>query len=95
MTTMLRTLEDMTGEMIVARIPALDQEDMVRVRLHKIEGSGIWIESQDFNEAMLKRVGMAASARGLVLFVPFSSIDFIVSSVSSPALSEAAFGLGE
>ena len=91
----MRDFKEMIGKMIVARIPALDQDDIVTVRLHKVEANGIWIESQEFNEAMLHRVGMAASLRGLVLFVPFSSVDFIVSSVSSPALSEAAFGLGK
>ena len=92
---MLRDLNGMIGKMIVARIPALDQEDMVTARLHKVEANGIWVESQSFNEAILERVGMTASLRGLVLFVPFSSIDFVVSSVSSPALSEAGFGLVE
>ncbi len=80
---MLRSFEEMTGKMIVARIPALDHEDMVTVRLHKVNTSGIWVESQAFNEAMLERVGMAASARGLVLFIPFGSVDYIVSSTDS------------
>jgi len=58
----------MTGKMIVARIPALDTEDMVSVRLIRAEPTGLWIESDAFNQEMLKRVGMAASARGLVPF---------------------------
>ena len=85
----------MIGKFIVTRIPALDRENMVLVRLHKVEESGIWIESQSFNETMLQKFGMAASATTLVLFIPFSGIEFIVSSVSSISLSEAAFGLGE
>lgn len=88
-------LREMIGTLIVARIPVLDQEEMVTVRLHKVEASGVWVESQDFNEAMLKRVGMAASTTSLVLFIPFSGIDFIVASLSSTALSEAALGLAE
>jgi len=91
---MLR-LRHMIGKFIVTRIPALDRENMVLVRLHKVEESGIWVESQSFNETMLQKFGMAASATTLVLFIPFSGIEFIVSSVSSISLSEAAFGLGE
>lgn len=68
---------------------------MVLVRLLKVEESGIWVESQNFNETMLQKFGMAASATTLVLFVPFSAIEFIVSSVNSTVLSETAFGIGE
>ena len=85
----------MIGKFIVARIPVLDGENMALVRLHKVEESGIWVESQSFNETMLQKFGMAASATTLVLFVPFSGIEFIVSSVSSIALSETAFGLSD
>lgn len=93
--TMTLCLREMTGTLIVARIPVLDPEEMVTVRLHKVESSGVWIESQDFHEAVLKRVGMAASTTSLVLFIPFSGIDYIVASVNSTVLSEAAFGLAE
>jgi len=37
---MLR-LRHIIGKFIVARIPALDRENMVLVRLHKVEESGI------------------------------------------------------
>ena len=92
---MVKNLHAMVGARIVARIPVLDQEDMVVVQLHRVEIAGIWIESQDFNEVILKRVGIAASATALVLFIPFSGIDYILGSVNSPALSEAALGLAE
>ena len=91
---MLR-LRHMIGKFIVARIPVLDGGNMVLVRLLKVEESGIWVESQNFNETMLQKFGMAASATTLVLFVPFSGIEFIVSSVNSTVLSETAFGTGE
>ena len=94
-TTMALNIREMIGRFIVARIPALDRENMVLVRLHKVEASGIWVENQNFNETMLQKFGMAASATTLVLFVPFSGVEFIVSSLSSIALSETAFGLGE
>jgi hypothetical protein len=91
---MLR-LRHMIGKFIVTRIPALDRENMFLVRLHKVEESGIWVESQSFNETMLQKFGMAASAMTLVLFMPFSGIEFIFSSVGTIVLSEKAFGIGE
>jgi hypothetical protein len=94
-TTMTPQLRNMLGKLIVARIPALDRENMVLVRLHTVEASGIWIESQKFNETMLQNLGIVASVTTLVLFVPFSDVDFIISSVGSIVLSEKAFGIGE
>jgi len=91
---MLR-LRYMIGKFIVTRIPALDRENMVLVRLHTVEASGIWIESQNFKETMLQNPGIVASVTTLVLFVPFSGIEFIVSSVGTSVLSEKAFGIGE
>lgn len=91
----LRSLTEMIGELIMARIPALDAENMVFVRLHKVESSGIWVESHCYNQEMLEKFDMPVSATTLVLFVPFSSIAYIVSSIRTIALSETALGLGE
>jgi hypothetical protein len=44
---------------------------------------------------VVKFIDTGDAIETLVLFVPFSKIEFIVSSVSSILLSEAAFGLGE
>ena len=86
-------LKSMVGEMIIARIPALDQDELSLVKLHGIEANGLWIESQDFTDSMMKKCNLAASSTTTVLFVPFSSIDFIVGAYRSLALSETAFGL--
>jgi hypothetical protein len=84
----------MTGKMIVARIPVLADE-MVLIRLHGLEATGIWVESRDFNESILQKHQMAASTTSLILFIPFSGIDFIVSSVLSVSLSERLLGLDD
>ena len=91
----LPSLKEMIGKLIVARIPALDNENMVFVRLHKVEPSGLWVESHFYNQEMLEKFDMPVSSTTLVLFVPYSSIDYIVSSIRTIALSETAFGLGE
>jgi hypothetical protein len=89
----MRTLRSMTGEMIVVRIPVLDAEDMILVRLHKVDAHGIWVESQQFSESILKRVGVTFSRTTIILFIPFHKVDFILSSENMFCLSETAFGL--
>lgn len=87
------SLREMIGTLIVARIPALDEENNVFVRLHRVEMSGIWVESKTFNQEMLEKYEVPASITTLVLFIPFSGIDYIISSVECVALSETALGL--
>jgi hypothetical protein len=86
-------LNKMLGEIIVARIPALDDNELSAVKLHSVEASGIWIESQRFTEKMMERFQTDSSSTTPVLFVPFEKVDFIVGSLTSLSLSEKAFGL--
>ncbi len=90
----IRCLKSMEGECIIARIRAFD-DDLVLVRLHRVEPHGIWIEHQDFTNQMMRRFGMASSTTTLVLFVPFASIDFVVGAVHALSLSEDALGLND
>ena len=89
------SLREMIGTLIVARIPALDKENNVFVRLHKVEMSGIWVESKTFNQDMLEKYEIPASITTLVLFIPFSGIEYIIASVESVTLSETALGLSD
>jgi hypothetical protein len=91
----MRSLKSMVGEMIILRAPVLDPEEMSLVKLHAVESSGLWIESQNFTDAMRKKLQLSSSATTLVLFVPFQSIQFIVGSKNSLCLSETAFGLSD
>ena len=93
MEPVVRSLKEMVGEFIVTRIPVLDKENKILVRLHKVESGGIWVESHAFNEAMLEEYEMPGSVTSLLLFIPYSGIDFIVSSIQAVVLSETAFGL--
>ena len=90
---MTRSLKSMVGEMIVARIPALVSDEMSLIKLHGVDLNGIWIESQDFTDMMMEKLHLTSSGTTLVLFVPFHSIDYIVGSIDSLALSEKSFGL--
>ena len=87
------SLREMVGTLIVARIPALDKENNVFVRLHRVDMGGLWVESKTFNQDMLDKYEIPASITTLVLFIPFSGIEYIISSVECVALSETALGL--
>ena len=89
----MRTLKKMVGEVIIARIPVLDEYELSLVKLHGVDANGIWIESQEFTESMMKKLKLTTSAITLVLFVPYPRIDFVVGSVDSLCLSETALGL--
>jgi len=87
------SLREMVGTLIVARIPALDKDNNVFVRLHRVDMGGIWIESKTFNQEMLEKNEIPASMTTLVLFIPFSGIEYIIASVECVSLSETALGL--
>lgn len=89
----MRSLKNMVGEMIIVRIAALDPEEMSLVKLHAVEPVGVWIECQDFTDAMMQKCHLSTSITTPVLFVPFTSIEFILGSLRSLSLSETAFGL--
>jgi hypothetical protein len=89
----IRPLKSMVGEIIVVRTPALDEDEMTLVKLLGVEANGIWMESQDFTEAMMKKCNVSTSVTTLLLFVPFHRIDFIVGSIRALSLSEGALGL--
>jgi len=89
----VRALKNMVGEVIIAQIPVLDRQELSLVKLHGVDANGIWIESQEFTESMMKKLKLTTSVTTLVLFVPYPGIDFIVGSVDSLCLSERALGL--
>lgn len=90
-----RALRSLVGETIIIRSSVLDPNDMTRVRLHRVESEGIWIESQAFTDEVMERCNTATSVSTLVQFIPFARIDYIVGSVRAVSLSERAFGLTE
>jgi hypothetical protein len=89
------SLKNMIGTVVIARIRAIDNEEMVLVKLHKVEAAGVWIEDQNFTDKLMLRCGIAASRTIPVVFVPFQGIDFILGSIDSLSLSERAFGVSD
>jgi hypothetical protein len=45
----------MIGEVVIARIPLLDADGMMSLKLHGVETCGIWVESQDFTNELMER----------------------------------------
>lgn len=41
----ITSLKNLVGQMVIARIPAINADDMRRVRLHAVEPTGVWVES--------------------------------------------------
>lgn len=89
----MRTLQSIVGEVIIARIPLLDAEGLMLVKLHAVEANGFWVESQDFTNQLMEKFHFSSSRTTLLLFLPFDKIDFIIASLDSLSLSEPAFGV--
>ena len=89
----MRDLASLIGEVIVARIPLLDPDGMMLVKLHGVEAHGIWIESQDFTNQLMEKFHFSSSRTTPLVFVPFDKVDFIIGSLDSLSLSEPSFGL--
>jgi hypothetical protein len=87
----MRSLKEMVGENILACIPSISSELLVSLRLHGVTRHGIWVESQAFTDAMLRKFNAAASTTTLLLFIPFQRIDFILDAIGEVSLSEDAF----
>jgi hypothetical protein len=91
----MRTLKSMVGEIIMARIPALDKKEMVLVTLHMVEAAGIWVESQEFTETVMAKCNIVASRTTVLMFVPFHGVEYVLGSIDSLSLSEKAFGVSD
>ncbi|MFI5096983.1 MAG: hypothetical protein ACHQT6_03320 [Candidatus Acidiferrales bacterium] len=83
----------MIGEVVIARIPLLDADGMMLVKLHAVEANGLWLESQDFTNELMEKFQFFSSRTTPLVFVPFDKVDFIIASLDSLSLSESAFGL--
>ena len=91
----MRTLQNMIGEVIMARIPLLDVDGMMLVKLHGVEANGLWIESQDLTNQLMEKFQVSSSRTTPLVFIPLDKVDFIIASLESLALSESAFGIAD
>jgi hypothetical protein len=69
-------------------VPIFNPNEAVKAKIHAVEASGIWVESQTMIEKMLAIVGRTSGAATPLFFLPFSSIVFVMASIALPSLSE-------
>jgi hypothetical protein len=89
----LLDLKSLEGSVITGLFYPLNLTLLVKVKLHRVEPYGLWIESQELTDKLLATRGAASSSKTGVLFIPWSQIAVIVDSLDEPALSEKSFGL--
>jgi hypothetical protein len=86
-------LSEFVGQTLTAWIPLIHTTHFQEVKLHGIDGGGVWIESQTITNQLLSIANVQDAPRTLVFFVPFHEIRFLMRSIDSPSLCEKAFGL--
>ncbi len=89
----MKSLKEREGEEIIAILPFLHAAQLQRVKLHKVEEAGIWIESQPITNAILTGLRQPVGTKTPVWFVPWHQVTLIMDSLDQVALSEKAFGL--
>lgn len=81
-------LVGLIGQTVAMMVPVFDPSHTVNVKIHALEPSGIWVESQMMIETMLTSIGRKSGAATPLFFLPFSSIAFVMASIGLPSLSE-------
>ena len=88
MTYEVPSLAGLAGQVVGAKIPFLNQDTTVRVKVHAVEVSGLWIEDQTLTDRLLHQAGRSSAPATIILFCPFQHIEFVGASVAVPSLSE-------
>jgi hypothetical protein len=78
------SLQNLVGQQVTALIPALHPSTLTQVTIHAVETGGIWIEHNPVTHKILRDAKQAASAKTVMLFVPYSGIDWILALLSRP-----------
>ncbi len=89
--TTFQTIFDQ-GSSVWAMIPGLSKQ-LLKLNLEGVEQGGIWIQSQELTDVLL-RVMVRPSLEGtLVIFVPYSAIQYAVVLGEGVSLSAEKLGL--
>jgi hypothetical protein len=82
------SLESLVGRVVGMRVPIINSESTIHAKIHRVETSGLWIESSEITELLLTSSEKTGAPRTLILFFPFSEIDFVMGFLDVPSLSE-------
>jgi len=80
-------LESLVGRTVGMRIPALGLNKTIHAKVLGVELSGLWIEAAEITETLLTAAGQTIAPRTLILFYPFSQIEYVMEFVEVPSLS--------
>jgi hypothetical protein len=87
------SLSECVGRNILIRAISVDENRPVFVKLLGIENGGIWLESQQKTNEILRFLERDSAPKTPVFFLPFSSIAWISYWMDIPSLSETALGI--
>jgi hypothetical protein len=86
------SLSNFVGETLMAKIPAFRDGAIITIKLLGVEHAGIWIESSDLMEDMLKGTTHTMTAKTVVVFLPYAQILAIYHLKDSPWISRKLTG---
>jgi hypothetical protein len=86
------SFHNLIGKPLLAIIPMFGEKTLHEIRIHGVEGGGLWIECAHVSKSWLERFELAAMKTPL-FFVPFHEIRFVLHSTEKLELSEKKFGL--
>lgn len=81
---------DMIGKEIAAVVPLFHQTQLQRLRLVNVEAGGLWVENRKISDTMLKSMGVTASPKSVIFFLPFHQISFSLAALDEPYISDEA-----
>ena len=84
---------ELLDEEILIQLPRVHPEILYSVMLRGIEPGGLWIESQEITNAILKSIGASSTQSTPVTFFPYQQISLVLGRAAGPALNEKAFGV--
>ena len=86
----MKSLKELEGTTVAMLSPTLHVTAFQRVKLHKVEDAGVWIESQTVTERILKGLGASMSPKTGIFFLPWTSVTMIMSSLDDvPSISDS------
>ena len=76
--------------MVATLIPIFHPTTFQRVRLHKVEDVGVWVESQAATEKIMANYNVTMTPRTMIIFLPWPSVTLMISSLEVPSISDSA-----
>jgi hypothetical protein len=81
------SLSNFIGQNLMAKIPAFKDGAIITIKLLGVEYAGIWIESSELMEDMVKDTTHTMTAKTVVVFLPYAQILAIYHLKDSPWIS--------